>query len=237
MASTRSMRCPACTTTTCSTRCSRPATASRTIHTRHEQGAAYLALGAALATARPQVYTVVPGPGLLNSSAALLTAYGMNAPVLGLIGQIAQSAIGRGFGHLHEIRDQAGIISPPRRFLRPHPRAGGGARRWSRRRSARWRPAGPARRCWNAPSTCGAASAPVAPIAPPSPPPEPVINEDAIRDAAKRLGAAQAPADHLRRRRARRLAGSHRAVAHAAGAGAGLSGAAAACSTAAIRSA
>jgi acetolactate synthase-1/2/3 large subunit len=36
-------------------------------------------------------------------------------------------------------------------------------------------------------------SAPVAPIAPPSPPPEPVINEDAIRDAAKRLGAAERP--------------------------------------------
>ena len=83
----------------------------RTIHTRHEQGAAYMALGAALATGAPQVYTVVPGPGLLNSAAALLTAYGMNAPVLALIGQIAQSAIGRGLGHLHEIRDQAGIIA------------------------------------------------------------------------------------------------------------------------------
>src|SRR6266705_7063310 len=83
----------------------------RTIHTRHEQGAAYMALGAALATGKPQVYAVVPGPGLLNSAAALLTAYGMNAPVLALIGQIQQSAIGRGLGHLHEIRDQAGIIA------------------------------------------------------------------------------------------------------------------------------
>src|ERR1700747_1397203 len=83
----------------------------RTVHTRHEQGAAYLALGAALATGKPQVYSVVPGPGLLNSSAALLTAYGMNAPVLALVGQIPQSAIGRGGGHLHEIRDQAGIIA------------------------------------------------------------------------------------------------------------------------------
>src|SRR3954469_17823522 len=83
----------------------------RTIHTRHEQGAAYMALGAALATGKPQAYAVVPGPGLLNSSAALLTAFGMNAPVLALIGQIPQAAIGRGLGHLHEIRDQAGIIS------------------------------------------------------------------------------------------------------------------------------
>jgi acetolactate synthase-1/2/3 large subunit len=35
----------------------------------------------------------------------------MNAPVLGLIGQIPDADIGRGIGHLHEIRDQAGIIS------------------------------------------------------------------------------------------------------------------------------
>src|SRR5450759_4378616 len=48
----------------------------RVIHTRHEQGAAYMALGAALATGKPQAYVVVPGPGLLNSGAALLTAYG-----------------------------------------------------------------------------------------------------------------------------------------------------------------
>src|SRR5262249_17991198 len=82
----------------------------RTVHARHEQGAAYLALGAALATAKPQAYAVVPGPGLLNSGAALLTAYGMNAPVLALIGQIRRDEIGRGFGHLHEICDQAGII-------------------------------------------------------------------------------------------------------------------------------
>jgi acetolactate synthase I/II/III large subunit len=82
-----------------------------TIHTRHEQGAAYMALGATLATGKPQAYTVVPGPGLLNSSAALLTAYSMNAPVLALIGQIPDADIGRGLGHLHEIRDQAGIIA------------------------------------------------------------------------------------------------------------------------------
>jgi acetolactate synthase I/II/III large subunit len=91
--------------------------ALRVVHTRHEQGAAYMALGAALATGKPQAYAVVPGPGLLNSSAALLTAFGMNAPVLALIGQIENADIGRGLGHplrspgrLHEIRDQAGIV-------------------------------------------------------------------------------------------------------------------------------
>src|SRR5437660_1388912 len=81
------------------------------IHPRHEQGAGYMALGAALATGRPSAYAVVPGPGLLNTGAALLTAYAMNAPVLALIGQIRDADIGRGLGHLHEIRDQAGIIA------------------------------------------------------------------------------------------------------------------------------
>src|ERR1044071_4809778 len=43
------------------------------VHTRHEQGAAYMALGAALATGKPAAYSVVPGPGFLNSTAALAT--------------------------------------------------------------------------------------------------------------------------------------------------------------------
>jgi acetolactate synthase-1/2/3 large subunit len=81
------------------------------VHTRHEQGAAYMALGAALATGKTQAYAVVPGPGLLNSGGALLTAYGMNAPVLAIIGQIPHATIGRGLGQLHEIRDQAGILA------------------------------------------------------------------------------------------------------------------------------
>src|SRR6202008_1082517 len=83
----------------------------RVVHTRHEQGAAYMALGAALATGKPPACAVVPGPGLLNASAALLTAYSMNAPVLALIGQIPDRDIGRKLGQLHEINDQAGIIA------------------------------------------------------------------------------------------------------------------------------
>ena len=40
--------------------------------TRHEQGAAYMALGAALATGKSQAFCLVPGPGFLNGTAALL---------------------------------------------------------------------------------------------------------------------------------------------------------------------
>ena len=80
------------------------------IHTRHEQGAAYMAMGAALATGRPQAYCVVPGPGFLNTTAALCTAYAVNAPVLALIGQVPLGAIGKGHGLLHEIPDQLGVM-------------------------------------------------------------------------------------------------------------------------------
>jgi len=82
----------------------------RVVHTRHEQTAAYMALGAALVTGRPQAFSVVPGPGLLNTSAALLTALGMGAPVLALAGQIPSFAIDQGHGHLHEIPDQLGVL-------------------------------------------------------------------------------------------------------------------------------
>ena len=52
----------------------------------------------------------MPGPGLLNASASLLTAYGMGAPVIGIAGQIPSFAMERGWGHLHEIRDQIGVL-------------------------------------------------------------------------------------------------------------------------------
>lgn len=82
----------------------------RPVHTRHEQGAGYMALGAAMATGRPAAYCVVPGPGFLNSSAALSTAYAVNAPVLALVGQIPQAIIGRGLGVLHELPDQLAML-------------------------------------------------------------------------------------------------------------------------------
>jgi len=84
--------------------------AIRVIHTRHEQAAAYMALGYARATGRPGAFAVVPGPGLLNTTAALATAYATNAPVLCISGQIPSDLIGRGFGLLHEIPDQLAIL-------------------------------------------------------------------------------------------------------------------------------
>src|SRR5438876_10331380 len=59
----------------------------RTIHTRHEQATAYMADGYARTTGRVGVCLVVPGPGLLNASAALATAYACSSPVLWIAGQ------------------------------------------------------------------------------------------------------------------------------------------------------
>ena len=47
----------------------------RLIHSRHEQGCAYMAYGYARSTGKVGTYSVVPGPGLLNSSGALCTAW------------------------------------------------------------------------------------------------------------------------------------------------------------------
>ncbi|MCY4072207.1 MAG: thiamine pyrophosphate-binding protein [Chloroflexi bacterium] len=82
----------------------------KVIHTRHEQGASYMALGYAQATGKPAVFNVVPGPGILNASAGLATAYSLNAKVLCLTGQIHSANIGKGKGDLHEIPQQSEIL-------------------------------------------------------------------------------------------------------------------------------
>ncbi|MBO0710253.1 MAG: hypothetical protein J2P47_03120 [Acetobacteraceae bacterium] len=82
----------------------------RLINARHEQTTAYMALGYACATGRPSAYAVVPGPGVLNTGAALATAWGVNAPVLCLTGQVPSAMIGRGRGQLHELPDQLATL-------------------------------------------------------------------------------------------------------------------------------
>ncbi len=84
--------------------------AVRFVGARHEQGAGYMAFGYARSTGKPGVYTVVPGPGVLNSTAAICSAYATNAPLLCLTGQIPSEAIGRGIGYLHELPDQLATL-------------------------------------------------------------------------------------------------------------------------------
>jgi acetolactate synthase I/II/III large subunit len=81
------------------------------IHTRHEQAAAYMADGFARTTGRVGVCVVVPGPGVLNASAGLATAYACSSPVLCLTGQVDSHAIDGGFGLLHEVPHQRRLLA------------------------------------------------------------------------------------------------------------------------------
>jgi acetolactate synthase-1/2/3 large subunit len=77
---------------------------------RHEQTAAYMADGYARTTGKIGTCMVVPGPGLLNAMAGLATAYACNAQVLAIVGNIHSNALGKGWGLLHEVRNQSEIL-------------------------------------------------------------------------------------------------------------------------------
>ncbi|HZA02375.1 MAG TPA: thiamine pyrophosphate-dependent enzyme [Hyphomicrobiaceae bacterium] len=162
----------------------------RVLHTRHEQTAGYMALGAALATGKPQAFAVVPGPGVLNASAALLTAYGMNAPVVALVGQIPHKDIDRAYGHLHELPDQLGLLrhitKAAARVRAAHDAPAIVCDLIRQSISGRQRPV--AVECaidiWGRAGSVELPSEPVAPVRTP-------VDEDAVEAAAKILGKAK----------------------------------------------
>jgi len=162
------------------------------VHTRHEQGAAYMALGAALATGKPAAYSVVPGPGFLNSTAALATAQSTGAKVLALIGQIPSRGIGKGRGYLHEIPDQLGILRTltkwAERVERPADAPGLVAQAFRELASSRARPVG-----LELPPDMLAAQEEVELVSPLPPAPVAALDEDAIAQAAAALDAAACP--------------------------------------------
>lgn len=83
----------------------------RCIVPRHEQATSYMADGYARATGQPGVCMMVPGPGVLNAMSGLATAYACSSPVVCIAGQIHSSGIGRGYGMLHEVRDQSRLLA------------------------------------------------------------------------------------------------------------------------------
>jgi acetolactate synthase I/II/III large subunit len=82
----------------------------KVIGARHEQACGYMAYGYARSTGKPGVFSVVPGPGVLNAGAAMLTAFGGNELVLCLTGQVPKQFLGKGRGHLHEMPDQLATL-------------------------------------------------------------------------------------------------------------------------------
>src|SRR5256884_3386858 len=90
----------------------------RFVVTRHEQATSYMADGYARAGSTFGTALVVPGPGLLNASAGLSTAYSASSPVLMISGQVPKSGIGKDIGLLHEVNDQLDCITPITKWRR-----------------------------------------------------------------------------------------------------------------------
>jgi acetolactate synthase I/II/III large subunit len=159
---------------------------------RHEQAAAYMAMGYAKSTGRTGVFSVVPGPGVLNAAAALCTAMGNCTPIVCLTGQVPSSFLGRGRGHLHELQDQVATL---RSFIKDawridSPSSASKLVNEAFRKAAGGRP-GPiaVEMCWDtmaarAPSVIDAAGPPLA---------EPAIDPDAIEAAFRLLATAVRP--------------------------------------------
>ena len=82
----------------------------RMVLTRHEQATTYMADGYARTTGKPGVALVVPGPGALNATAGLGTAYATSSPVLLVSGQIESYNLGQNRGALHEIGEQLDVF-------------------------------------------------------------------------------------------------------------------------------
>ena len=164
----------------------------RVIHTRHEEGAAYMAFGAAAATGQPAVFSVVPGPGLLNAGAALASAYAVNAPVFCIAGQIHSSRMGKAMGDLHEIPHQSEVLRGLTKFsdLVLHPADAGRkvAQAFYEMRSGRPRPVG-----LEIPPDVLKLRAEVPDSPTPWKPDSPPLDAGAIEAAGELLGKAERP--------------------------------------------
>lgn len=162
------------------------------VHTRHEQGAAYMAMGAQIATGRPQAYAVVPGAGFLNSTGALSTAHAVHARVLALVGQIPTGAVGKGYGVLHEIPDELAVM----KALTKHAASVGSAVTASQTIETAFQSltSGPPRPvALGIPMNLWRGNSGVAGTLTIHPPARPSIDEGQIQEAARLIASAKAP--------------------------------------------
>ena len=164
----------------------------RTVHTRHEQGAAYMALGAALATGKAAglLRRARPGPAQLRGGAA----HRLRHQCAGAGADRPNSRAPTSAGLRPSARDPRSgrHHRAPGRLVGAHPRAERRAAAHRRGHAVDAASAAPARRRSNAPSMSGAGPDRCGPsrrcrCA------HPPIDEDAVKQAAKRLGAAKRP--------------------------------------------
>ena len=87
-----------------------PGSGIRHVTPRHEQGAAFMADGYARASGRVGVAFVITGPGLTNALTAMAQSRADSVPMLVISGVNRRASLGQGFGLLHELPDQAGMV-------------------------------------------------------------------------------------------------------------------------------
>ncbi|NDF88662.1 MAG: hypothetical protein EB108_06590, partial [Actinobacteria bacterium] len=81
----------------------------RAISPRHEQGAGFMADGWSIVTGRPGVCVLISGPGVTNALTPIAQAYHDSRPMLVLASTTPTDALGKSFGPLHDLPDQAKI--------------------------------------------------------------------------------------------------------------------------------
>lgn len=81
------------------------------IEVRHEQSAAFMADAYARITGRVGVVIAGTGAGAAATMVGLQEAYCSSSPVLLIVSQIKQAHLHRGWGELHEVKNQHGLIS------------------------------------------------------------------------------------------------------------------------------
>jgi acetolactate synthase I/II/III large subunit len=164
----------------------------RVVYPRHEQATAYMAFGYAKSTGRQGVFSVVPGPGVLNAGAAICSAYGASTPVLCVTGQVPSDFIGSGKGHLHELPDQLGtmrsIMKWAGRIEHPAEAPAAVAEAFRQMSTGRPRPVG-LEMPWEVFST----AAPVTFLEPPQSYPQIEVDPERLTQAARLLRSARNP--------------------------------------------
>ncbi len=84
----------------------------RHILPRHEQGAGFMADGYARITGRPGVCFLITGAGVTNCATPMGQAFSDSVPMLVLSSENPRQTLGKGYGCLHEITDQAAVTRP-----------------------------------------------------------------------------------------------------------------------------
>ncbi|NBY45185.1 MAG: 5-guanidino-2-oxopentanoate decarboxylase [Acidimicrobiia bacterium] len=82
----------------------------RAVSPRHEQGAGFMADGWSIITGRPGVCVLISGPGVTNALTPIAQAYHDSRPMLVLASTTPTDALGKSFGPLHDLPDQAKIV-------------------------------------------------------------------------------------------------------------------------------